>query len=309
MTLRTCRHIFRPLYLCFGMTIAMLLAVCSCEKAEIKETDDPKEEPVLQPEDHVATFRVTGVDAVEYADTLLYTRASDVQMPFSRLSIALFKDGKRVAYVHQDLLSDDFGTYHMKAEEGTYTVVFIAHSGQDHANIYRPDSIRFAKNKLTDTFYYCSDVEVSAEDSVYSINLKRATAQVLISAPYGIDSNTAQMEFYYTGGSSTFDATTGLGCVASRQTETFDINTADVSSPQTFSIFTFPRAAFGELKLKVTPIDGNGTRGEEHVYENLKVVLGKVTKMQLAGVADEEQTAVRVPFVSDRTPMNFSSCY
>lgn len=303
------RHTLRLPFLYICVAVVMLFLVCSCEKADIKASDDNKDESVISTEDNVATFKITNIEDEEYTDTLFYTRSSDVQMPFSQLSIALFKDGKRVVYVHQDASTEGFGTYRMKAEEGVYTVVFIAHSGQDHANIYRPDSIRFAKNKLTDTFYYCSDVEVSAEDSVYSINLKRATAQVLISAPYGIDSNTAQMEFYYTGGSSTFDATTGLGCVASRQTETFDINTADVSSPQTFSIFTFPRAVSGELKLKVTPIDGNGTRGEEHVYENLKVVLGKVTKMQLAGVADEEQTAVRVPFVSDRTPLNFSSCY
>jgi hypothetical protein len=62
------------------------------------------------------------------------------------------------------------------------------------------------------------------------------------------------MRFYYTGGSGAFDATTGLGCVNSKQDEKFDVS----ASQKQFDLYTFLHDVEGTIHLTVTALDVDG---------------------------------------------------
>lgn len=66
-----------------------------------------------------------------------------------------------------------------------------------------------------------------------------------------IPSSVSKLKFYYVGGSSTFNPSTGYGCVNSKQTEIRTI----ANGVTTFSIFTLPHTEDDVLtKLTVTPL-------------------------------------------------------
>jgi hypothetical protein len=63
------------------------------------------------------------------------------------------------------------------------------------------------------------------------------------------------MRFYYTGGSGAFNAVTGLGCVNSKQTVTYDVASA---SEKQFDLYTFLHDLSDNIALTVTALDASG---------------------------------------------------
>lgn len=59
------------------------------------------------------------------------------------------------------------------------------------------------------------------------------------------------MKFYYTGGSSTFNALTGYGCVNSKQTELRSVKESAYTEESYYDIYTFPHDPEESKKLKV----------------------------------------------------------
>ena len=53
------------------------------------------------------------------------------------------------------------------------------------------------------------------DDATYDVTLKRAVGKFRLVVKDETPKTIKQMKIYYTGGSSTFDATTGYGCVNS----------------------------------------------------------------------------------------------
>ena len=73
----------------------------------------------------------------------------------------------------------------------------------------------------------------------------------------------AKIKFYYTGGSGAFDATTGLGCVNSRQEHTFDLT----SGQKQFDLYTFPHSTEGTIHLVVSVFDASGVEISKHTFD------------------------------------------
>lgn len=70
-----------------------------------------------------------------------------------------------------------------------------------------------------------------------------------------IPADVRKMQFYYTGGSGAFNAATGLGSVASKQTVTFDVSSG---SQKQFDLYTFLHDLSDTIALKVTALDASG---------------------------------------------------
>ena len=71
----------------------------------------------------------------------------------------------------------------------------------------------------------------------YQVSLDRIVSRCsFVLTDETIPSDVKKMQFYYTGGSGAFDAATGLGSVASKQTVTVDVT--DGSQKQ-FDLYTF----------------------------------------------------------------------
>ena len=196
--------------------------------------------------------------------------------PLTQLSVSVFKNDKRVKSVHLSADNDLFMKPSLRLDDGTYSVVAVAHAGMGHATITNAQRITFYKNKVTDTYVYNGEITVSGK-STYTLPMTRVTAMFQLAVTSPLPQNVAQVEFKYTGGSSTLDAKSLEGCVASRETETREVSEAMRTTPPTLAIYTFPRRESDGLKIKISFNDKNGNTLYEEEYQDVPVKVGMRT--------------------------------
>ena len=264
--------------------LVQLLMLASCEKAVFDEPQAAGSERLVHVEFSVAQFEEMPFSVVNGG-----TRSKvDVSEVCSRLNLALFRDGTKVKTVNQLSTDEGFGRVSLDLAEGAYQVVVIAHNGTGAATLTSPEEIKFPDNKVTDTFYYYAQLAVE-QDMKVDMLLKRAVAKFRLVTTDAIPQNVQQMKFYYTGGSSTFDAVTGFGCKDSRQTEYRSVTSEMVGKTGQFEVYTFPHADEDKLKMTITALDASGAELCQRVFEDLPVKLNQIT--QYTGAFFEEASA------------------
>lgn len=196
----------------------------------------------------------------------------------SRLSVAIFmQDGTKVKSVNQSAGNDGYGTVAVSLSEGSYKVVAVAHnSTEGNATISSTEKVTFANNKMTDTFCYCGDLVVGTEPVNKELQMQRVVAMVRLTINGTIPDNVARFKFYYTGGSSTLNPSTGYGCVNSKQTE-YRATVADGSPVSVYELYTSPHELNDVLKLVITAQDADNSTVNEWTMENIPVTKNKIT--------------------------------
>lgn len=224
------------------------------------------------------TFNIVSVEQVDFENTTSSTSATELSEVCTRIDFAAFSESdSKTTYSQTSDDDDDFGTLSVSLAEGTNRIVILAHNGTGKASIYRPDSIRFTNNKVTDTFYYYAEI-TATEGGSYNVTLTRSVAMFRLIVTDDTPDDVAQMEFYYTGGSSTFDATQGLGIVQSRQTETRDVESTAYSGESEYEIYTFPHSTDDYLNITVTALDASGNELLEREFEDVPVTINTITQ-------------------------------
>ena len=257
------------------LTAMILMLFCSCEKGESASGDDKP----IEGTGHLVTLRAVLPANIYYENEEPEAQPASLGEYLTNITFAIFQDDQRLYISHQQAGGSNYGTYQVRLERGTYQLVAIAHNDADHPTVNKPNEIKFANNKVTETFYAYTTLEVSSQMD-RTITLERAVAKVQYYCKDPIPADVAQMKFYYTGGSSTFDATTGFGCVNSRQTEYREITAEMIGHPVVFPIFTFPHDTEGQLKLVVTALDSGGNELREATYQTVPIALNEVTVME-----------------------------
>lgn len=249
----------------FLAAASLLCSSCFSPAEGIGLDTDPDAVPV--------TFSISRIEQMSFDEPV--TRA-DLTSLCSRITLAVFQEDNKVKNINQ--LSDNasFGTFSLALAPGTYQVVLIAHNGLGNCSVSSPENITFANNKCTDTFYSYSTIEIE-EATTQSFDLKRAVAMFRLKTTDAIPDGVAKMKFYYTGGSSTFDAVTGFGCKNSRQTEIFN-TTPMVGQTGLFEVYTFPHETSDQLKMTITALDDADETVAEREYPALPVTLNKITQ-------------------------------
>jgi hypothetical protein len=257
--------------LAYVLTYVLALFLVACEKPVVDS------EPEKEAETDGITLIFEAPTAEPYAEigeaSPAYATRNEA---LTQLSVSVFKGGKRVKSLHLSADNDLFMKPSLRLDDGTYSVVAVAHAGMGHATITNAQRITFYKNKITDTYVYCGEITVSGK-STFTLSMKRVTAMFQLSVTSPLPQNVAQVEFRYTGGSSTLDAKGLEGCVNSRQTETREVTEMMRTTPPTFAIYTFPRTDSEGLKIKVSFNDKNGNTLYEENYEEVQVKLGMKT--------------------------------
>ena len=173
-----------------------------------------------------------------------------------RLNFAIYDmDGTRVKQVNQ--MSDDkgFGTASFQLEEGDYYVVVVGHSSNGNPTMTNPMKIQFTNTQgYSDTFLCSGYVSIAEEPEEYEVSLDRIVSLCRFVVTDDFPEEVKKMRFYYTGGSGSFDATTGLGCVNSKQDMKFDV----VEGQNQFDLYTFLHDVEGTIHLEVTGLDASG---------------------------------------------------
>ena len=253
-------------YLSLSLSITFGALLTSCFSAAT-------EDELAGEEGYQVTFH-----CIEFEHLPFETRSTEISELATRIDLAVFdSEGTRLKNVAQESSEESFGTISFRLAEGRYTVVAVAHSGAKKATLTSPTKITFDGNKLTDTFLYCQNVTVAADKS-YDLDMDRCVAMVRFVITDDVPSEVSTIKFYYTGGSSTLDATTGKGCVASRQTETRTPDMTDSQGNTVYEIYTFPREDSENLKLTVTALTSADETVCEKVFDKVPVAVNEISQ-------------------------------
>ena len=196
----------------------------------------------------------------------------------SFFSFVLFKDGDKVKELKQKSGDSDFGTAALSLPEGNYRLVVIAHNGEGNATVSSADKITFQNNVVSDTFYYYGEVKVDNNLNSLELVLSRPVSMFRFEITDNMPDNVRKMQFYYTGGSSTFSAESGYGNVNSRQTVKIDVKSEQIGRPTVFEVYTFLHDNDGSLKMKVSAMDGSENVLYEREFTDVPMRRNAITK-------------------------------
>lgn len=232
--------------------LSIIILMCACEKFTTEESKSSE-----NAENGNVTLHLTSCEGVE------------------RISFGIFKDGEKKKTVHQSMSDNDFGTIHPALSPGIYELVVIAHNGKANCTISSPEKITFANNKVTDTFYYYDTLNVDEDSNTQKdIPLQRAVGMFRLHINDEIPTTAHTIKFYYTGGSSTFNAKTGLGCVHSRQTEIREMTTTQ----KDYDVYTFPQEGDSKLKMTITVLDAYGSTLANVTWQDIPITRDHITQ-------------------------------
>ena len=116
--------------------------------------------------------------------------------------------------------------------------------------------LNFAVYDTAGSLLYYKKVVVGTESQTLSLSLHRITSLCRFVVNDAIPEGVAKLEFTYKGGSGSFDASTGYGCVNSTQVMKYDVQ-AGMKQTQ-YDLYTFLHSTEGSLNLKVTAYDASG---------------------------------------------------
>ena len=251
--------------------VALIVAtLTSCEKAGF----DGDEQSSTGQQDANVVLRLSVFDMETFGETSSTRAYSDISELATRLNLVVLKNGEKVKTVSQKQGDSSFGTVALSLAEGTYQVVAIAHNCDGTATITSADKITFPNNIVTDTFYYYDDLTVGSTAVSQNLTMRRAVAMFRLILTDDLPASVRKLKFYYTGGSSTFSALSGYGCVNSRQT----VNITVSDGQKVFEVYTFPHDEQGELKMTITALDAQDNAVGERVFESVPVARNYITR-------------------------------
>lgn len=226
------------------------------------------------------------------------TKGNMVKTVCHKVTFSVFKVDEKIGSVTQTTDDETFGTVHLSLSPGIYRIVAIGHNGTGSCTISSPEKITFTSNKVTDTFYYYGTLEAKEDENTSeSVTLKRAVAMFRLSIKDSIPKNAKRIQFYYTGGSSTFNAVTGFGCVNSKQTETLDMT----SDQKVYEVYTFPHEDNDKLKVTISVLNESGFVIASNTFEDVPVTKNYITKYsgKLFGTLSGGMTDIDIDFEFD----------
>lgn len=240
---------------------AVMLMATSCEKQFVESTDeggdvviDDKDDDGKKLPNVNVQFDILGVESAKAGTASLKSMCK-------RLSYSVFDEkGERCNYRTTTQLSSDsdFGRVKLAIPKGKYLFVFVAENGEEAPTISKPNTVTFKKNKLTDTYHYYGEFDINNKAS-YGITLQHSIAKLRVvindATPQVIDS----LSFYYIGGSSTLDPTTGGGSVSSRQVENYSVKSTAYNGKSVYEMYTFPHTDDRRLKVRIAALSGEQT--------------------------------------------------
>lgn len=260
-----------------ALLLTALIVTTSCEKVVLDETLSGDDNGVNTPTSNI-TIHISGVGNAEYEEnSAKTTRAMQpIEELCTRINLALYQNGERAYYVNQKSTDSDFGNFNLNVPTGIYTLMVVAHSGESSATTTNLRKITF-NGKITDTFHYADSLfEVHETNSPVEITLERVVGMFRLDITDTIPTEVARLKFYYTGGSSTLDGLTGIGCVDSRQTEYRNV-APDV---HLYDVYTFPHAPEKPITMTITAQDANESTISERKFVDVGISKNKITRYQ-----------------------------
>lgn len=279
--------------------LGSLLMANSCEKMVI--SDDGTGD-----EDANVVVQVTSYELQPFGQTRTRGEGDEV---CNRLNFIVYDEtGERIKQVVQQLGDSDFGTARFSLQEGRYYLVALAHSSLGNPTSTDLHKIRFTnKTGYTDTFLYADTLVVGEELVDRELQLKRIVSMVRFVFTDPLPARADSIRFYYEGGSGTFDATTGMGVVKSKQQQWFAVN----HDKAVYEIYTIPRADSDKLKVLVTTYQTQGGDVEllaEREISDIPIRRNCITTCRgsLSGTTEQPQISIDIDTTWDDEGIEFT---
>ena len=220
----------------------LFCAVVSCEKPIIPGTEEKGN----------LTVSIMQIEQMPFGGS---TTRGAISQNCTRLNFAVYDSiGSRVRQINQVSTDKNFGTAGFQLPPGNYKVVVLAHSSKGNPTMTNYRKIQFKNDDgFTDTFLCYDSIDIADKTVSLPVSLTRIVSLCRFVISDTIPSHVSRMRFLYTGGSGAFDATTGLGCVNSKQSEFFAVEPGQAAS--TFDLYTFLKEDQGSLHLQATAYD------------------------------------------------------
>ncbi len=249
----------RNSFVFLALALMLLSVVLACEKAIIGEgkevtTDDPDGNV------HVTVYQVAKTPFAS-----LTRGGSEPATVMTRLNFAVYTmEGTRVKQVNKTSDKSAFNQCSFQLEPGDYQLVVVGHSSGGNPTMTDPTCIKFTNAQgFTETFMAYQVLTVTGEPQEVGVNIDRIVSRCSVVLTDDIPANAKKLRFYYTGGSGAFDASTGLGCVNSKQDVWFDVK----SGQHQFDLYTFLHDVEGTIHLQVTAHDASDNIIQERTFD------------------------------------------
>jgi hypothetical protein len=292
------------------LSLFALSVLVGCEKPVFDGEDQENKTDIVLKGEYQLTFNAMQVEQTPFRSS---SRSEGVTQTLAevcnRISFVVFDGETKVSATHQTSSEKSFGSASVNLPAGTYTLVIIAHNGLANPTFTSPSKITFKDNKVTDTFYSCQQIVVD-EPKTYDIVLSRAVAMFNLTIKDATPSDVKQMKFYYTGGSSTFNAQDGCGCVSSRQTEYREVPATAYDGESSYELYTFPHDDGRTLKMDVSALDSSGDNILYHqIFEDVPMTVNQITHYTgyfFGGEESDESTNVSVKVTNNWLHKNYT---
>lgn len=260
-----------------AQTALLLLCIIVAASCQQSVSDDITEGNTSAAKSNV-NISISQIEQIPFSTPSNIVRATDVKQACSRILFIVYNDdGTRKESKVQNSTDADFGKFSTNLDNGTYRFVILAYNSKENPSSYaKPTEITFGNNgKMSDTFLWSEEITVDGKVEK-SVTLKRAVAMFRLVTTDNVPSQVTRINFHYTGGSSSIDATTGIGCKNSKQDE--NITVTETGKPGTFEVYTFPRDDENVLDMTITAFDAKGNVVVSKHFDDVPITRNKVTQ-------------------------------
>lgn len=255
------------------LALILLLSLSSCIK------QFPENE-LVDGEKKSITFTVAAIDNFS-ANPLSSTRGLvPINQVASKLSFILFDRDVKIQKVDQESSDPDFGTLTMDVPKGNYSLVVIAHSGENNPSVSGPQKISFRNDSMSDTFccFKTFTVDNDSETSV-DLTMSRAVALFRLVMKDKIPDSVKFLDMKSYGGSLSLNPMTMFGVTNSNQLISYEITSNDrkESGESVFKLYSFPHEEYDTLRVTVNAVDGNDNVLASRVFTKVPIRRGYIT--------------------------------
>ena len=245
--------------------------LCSCtDRIHVIPADDGPGIPVK--------VRVASIEQVPFGSV---TKASALNEVCSRITYCIYSgEGEKPDKIQKDqpAESENFGSLDILLEEGTYTLVVLAHNGDGNPTMTTPSKTTFNNKKTrkaTDTFLYCQEISVHENMEPIEVNLERVVAKLELNlTDQTIPESISKLQIDVVGTSQSLNVYTGLGLNSTKITETIDV----LPDVRTYDMYMFVREGYSTMSITVTSIDSLGHEYNKMTMDKVPVARNKITR-------------------------------
>lgn len=236
---------------------------------------------VIPVEDEQGIHVKVRVASIEQTPFGSLTKSSVLSDACSRITFCIYSgEGEKPNKIQKDqtLESDNFGSLDILLEEGTYTLVVLAHNGDGNPTMTTPSKTTFNNKKTkkaTDTFLYCSEISVHDGMQPVEVDLERVVAKLELNlTDESIPESVRKFQVDIVGTSQSLNVYTGLGLNSTKITETIDVQPDN----KTYEMYMFVREGHNTMTVTVTALDSLNQEYKKMVLENVPVTKNKITR-------------------------------